>query len=223
MFEDLYKSLGKIEDKLYSETHDEDTNTKVDVKKYALITRQRIRRFLDNPIERPKMKVNKAFEYYVTSNTSLANLQERYIAMNDLIDYVNFEICPYIYDKIDILNIFQLTDTAYTQLLEDSRCGTLSGVDKESTEAIGQLLLSIDRQLLADRNMAAETGQRNAKAIDTVNRYEKKDGGHGVVVKKEATKITNQTLIYTSDNINKTIDSRFDFEAEPKDIIDMEK
>lgn len=223
MFEDLYDSLGKVADKYYSETHDEDSNTKIDTKKYALIVRQRIRRFLDNPVKRPKMKLKEAFDYYVESPSSLMNLQERYNEMNDLIDYINFEICPYIYDKIDILNIFQITSTTYSQMIEESVSETLNVEDKDTKETIKQLILSIDNQLLADRNMAAETGQRNAKAIDTVNKYDKKDGGHGVIVKKEATKITNNTLIYTSDNINKSLNDRFGFDKESIDIIDVKE
>jgi len=215
MLKELEDELTIIASKLEDESFDCDGKpVKVDTKRFAMIVRQKMRRILDNPLTRPKFSVEEAYKYYIEGVSARFNLIEAYNEMNEIIDFINMNITTYVYDRIDILNIFRITDGTYGQFIEDASSETFRIENVEDRPLIQNLWISIDKQLLADRNMAAETGQRNSKAIDTVNRYSKKDGGHGVVVKKDNGSVTNQTFILNSENIDKTIDSKFNFAIE---------
>lgn len=136
----------------------------------------KLKTIIANPILNPIMKYDEAEKYYFNSNNSLNNIQDKYITIIELQDYIiNKTGITFIYDKFIITKLLQINQDIYNKFIEDCRNGTNS-----YNEDVANLFIDIETMMLNDRNASAENNVRNAKAVDTTNRYSNKYGGYGV-------------------------------------------
>lgn len=143
--------------------------------KYMQIILSALKTILGKPKENPIMKYEQAIDYYF-SKEGLERVAEKYTLILQLQDYIiQRTSLPFIFDKYTVLKILQMTITTYSMILEDCYTGT-----NARDEDICNIFIDIDTMLLSDRNASAENGSKNAKAVDTINRYETKYGGYGV-------------------------------------------
>lgn len=152
---------------------------KINDGKYIQIILSNLRYILGDLETNPIFKNSEAEDYYFGEN-GFKNIQKKY---NDILELQNFIVMesglPFVYDKFTILKLLQLTMFTYNDFLEDIQTGI-----NARNEDVGNVFLDIELMLINDRNMSAENGTKNAKAVDTVNRYKKESGGFGVRVEK---------------------------------------
>lgn len=151
----------------------------------------KLKTIVANPINNPIMKYDEAQKYYFYSNDSLKNIQDKYITIIELQDYIISQTeITFIYDRFIISKILQITQDTFNQFIEDCRSGVNS-----YDEDIANIFVDIETMLISDRNASAENFTRNSKAIDTTNRYETKYGGYGITSVSNKNTNNAQTII----------------------------
>lgn len=202
--EKLQPTLKSIEDELYR-LMCMDKPPKINEGKFSQQIMSKLKTILGNPIENPIMKYEEAENYYFNSEDSLKNIQNKYILILELQDYIisNCGI-SFIYDRYIILKILQLTLNTYNIFIDDCK----SGVNVRN-EDISNIFLDIETMLIADRNYSAETNTRNAKAIDSVNRYKRENGGYGIEYQKEEKEQKQVVINVTNEEVKKKLHNQF--------------
>lgn len=160
-----------------------------------------------NQIENPIMTEEKAYNYYFMSNNARNNLLYKYqliINVKDLI--INETLLPFTFEKLIILKILQVTLPTYNKLL--TYCNK---DDLRVKEELADILLDIETMTLMERNLCAEMGLKNARAVDTVNRYKKEFSGFEVEQKYNDEDKLNRNEIVLSIEENKKIIDNFGF------------
>ena len=144
--------------------------------KIIQVISMRLKNILGNPIENPIMRYDEADNFYFGDN-GLKNAQQKYNEIIELQDYIIEQTnLPFIFDKYIILKILQVTLNTYNIFIEDSM-NELSS----RNEDVRNIFIDLNTMLMSDRNVSAENGTNNAKAVDTINRYKQVSGGYGVV------------------------------------------
>lgn len=214
-FDSNYLDLDMITDKLdptLISVKDEiyrlqcmDKPPKINEGKYAQQIMSKLKTILGNPIENPIMKYEEAENYYFNSEDSLKNIQNKYILILELQDYiVSNSGIAFIYDRYMILKILQLTLNSYNDFIDDCR----NGINARN-EDIANIFLDIETMLIADRNYSAETNTRNAKAIDNANRYKRENGGYGIEYQKEEKEQKQIVFNVTNEEVKKKLHNQF--------------
>ena len=202
--EKLEPTLKGIEDELYR-LMCMDKPPKINEGKYAQQIMSKLKTILGNPIENPIMKYGEAENYYFNDENSLKHIQEKYILILELQDYIiSKSNISFIYDRYIILKILQLTLNTYNSFIDDCQ----SGINARN-EDIANIFLDIETMLIADRNYSAETNTRNAKAIDNTNRYKRENGGYGIEYQKEENKTENVVFNITNEEVQKKLHNQF--------------
>lgn len=198
--EKLEPTLKGIEDELYR-LMCMDKPPKINEGKYAQQVMSKLKTILGNPIDNPIMKYDEAENYYFNDENALSNIQQKYIMIIELQDYIisNSGI-SFIYDRYIILKILQLTLNTYNSFIDDCQ----SGINSRN-EDVANIFLDIETMLISDRNYSAETNTRNAKAIDNANRYRRENGGYGVEFQREETKEKNVVINVTNEEVQKKL------------------
>ena len=186
----------------------EGKNVKIPEGRYTQVISTRLKAILGNPIENPIMRYEEAEKYYYNSENGLANLQAKYCDILELQDYiVKKTTLPFVYDKYLILKILQITLNTYNLFVEDSYSSTSA-----SDEDIRNLFADIDTMLLSDRNLSAENGTKNAKAVDTINKYKKTNGGFGIMPTNEKNNGgIREVIVITNEEAQKKLHNNFGF------------
>lgn len=202
--EKLQPTLKSINDELYR-LQCMDKPPKINEGKFSQQIMSRLKTILGNPIVNPIMRYDEAENYYFNSENSLQNIQEKYILILELQDYIisNSSIA-FIYDRYIILKILQITLMTYNDFIDDCRTGV-----NLRNEDIANIFLDIETMLIADRNYSAETNTRNAKAIDNSNRYKRENGGYGVEYQKEEKEQKNVVINITNEEVQKKLHNQF--------------
>ena len=151
---------------------------------YVVRILAKLKTIIGNPKKNPTMNFGEAEKYYVYGENALEHIQERYILILELQEYIiSKTTVPFIYDKFTILKLLQLSSTDYGIFMADALDYWKT---TEQLEEIANVFLDIDTMLLNDRMIGAENGTHNAKAIDTGNRYKKSNGGYGVKFEEDS-------------------------------------
>ena len=202
--EKLQPTLKAINDELYR-LQCMDKPPKINEGKFSQQIMSRLKTILGNPIFNPIMRYDDAETYYFNSENSLKNIQEKYIIILELQDYiVSKSGVAFIYDRYIILKILQLTLNTYNDFIDDCRTGM-----NLRNEDIANIFLDIETMLISDRNYSAETNTRNAKAIDNANRYKRENGGYGVEYQKEEKEQKNVVINITNEEVQKKLHNQF--------------
>lgn len=178
-------------------------NPKIDYGKYLQLLLSKLRLVLGNQEKNATMRVDVAEKYYWNEEDGLEHIQERYQLILELQDYIVCETClPFIYDRYTIFKLLQISSNTYNMFIDDCQ----NGVNARN-EDIANVFLDIETMLLNDRNASAENGTKNAKAIDTINRYKKHNGGFGVVSEKDDKSIGKGIIIVTPEETQRKINA----------------
>lgn len=197
----LKKVKNEIEELKYS------SKGKANEGKFVQIILSKLRKILGNPIENPIMKYADAELYYFNSEVALENMQEKYMLIIDLQDYIVEQAnVAFIYDRYTIIKLLQITLNNYNEFISEIQ----NGINARN-EDIGNLFLDIETMLLNDRNVSAENNTTNAKAIANTNRYKKENGGFGVVYESEknAKPTTINVISISQEETDKKLQSYF--------------
>lgn len=192
---------------------------KINKGEYVLRVLSKLKTIVGNPIKNPIMTYGEAENYYVYGDNALENLQQRYILILELQDYItSTTTLPFIYDKFTILKLLQLNNKDYNSFINDAE---YSWKTAGNLEHIANIFLDIDAMLLNDRMLGAENGTHNAKAIDIGNRYKRGTGGFGVKFEESESNNSGNSKSYidvTPEEAQKKLANQFGFitTEEPK-------
>ena len=175
---------------------------------FEQVISSRLKKILSNPIENPIFTKQELEDFYFGSN-GLNNITNKYIDIMDLQDYIISKTqLPFILDKYIILKMLNLSLNDYNTILSDA----VSGVNARD-ERICNIFLDIENMIISDRNSSAENGTKNAKAIDTINRYNKEHGGYGIYAVNDKNKqnVTKEIYLVSGEEVEKKLANNFGF------------
>lgn len=176
-------------------------STKVDYGRYCQIVLSKLRLILGNQERNATMRRDIAEQYYFNEENGLEHIQERYQLIIELQDDIVTNTCiPFIYDRFTILKLLQITADTYNTFISDCENGI-----NAYNEDIANLFLDIETMILNDRNTGAENGTKNAKAVDIVNRYKKKNGGFGVQFEESTNADEKKPIMITVEEAQRKI------------------
>ena len=178
----LHPLLTKINDEI-NEIMSRPKPPKINKGEYVVRVLAKLKTIIGNPILNPSMNCNEAELYYFYGENALHNIQNKYILILELQDYIiETANIPFIFDKFSILKLMQLTARDYNDFIEE---WTNSPQCTDEQQQIINILLDLDTMMINDRMLGAENGTLNAKAIDTHNRYKRKSFGFGATFEED--------------------------------------
>lgn len=174
---------------------------------YLQIITTRLKSILANPNDNPVMPNEVAHRYYFGEENGLKNTTEKYCLILDLQNFIVEKTnLPFIYDKFLIMKLLQINLKTYNEFMDLS-----INENTLNDENIRNIFADINELLLSERNASAENGITNAKAIDTFNRYQRKDGGFGIVVDKKGESEKREIYLITDEEAQKKLNNNFGF------------
>lgn len=208
---DLKKIKQKIEPVLATivklRERDEELKKKTSEQKYLQIIATRLKTILANPNDNPTFQNEVAHRYYFNDETGLKNAKRKYCEILELQSFIIEQTnLPFIYDKFLIMKMLQLNLKTYNEIMEIS-----INENTINDEDIRNIFVDINDLLLSERNASAENGLKNAKAIDTFNRYQKSDGGYGIIVDKKREVKEREIVLITDEEAQKKLSNNFGF------------
>lgn len=205
---EIIKELRPTIKKIKAEIEETKENKKFNESKFNLIIASKLKTVLGDPIKNPIMKIDDATEYYFLSEKCIEHIQEKYMLIINLQDYITQELSiPFIYEKYTVLKILQLTLNTYNEFLDECKTGV-----NARNEDVANLFIDIETMLFSDRNASAENYTKNAKAIDITNRYDKKVGGYGAVFEKDNKPPQKEVLLISPEESERRLKD-FNFSA----------
>lgn len=173
---------------------------------YVQLIATKLKTILGNPIDNPIMTSDVAHRYYYGEN-GLINTQMKYCDILDLQNHIVEKTgLPFIYDKFLILKMLQITLATYNEFIDIA-----THENTINDEDIRNIFADIDTLLLSERNSSAENGLKNANAIDRFNRYQKSDGGYGIVGSEKVDNNQKNIIVITDEIAQKKLHNNFGF------------
>lgn len=174
---------------------------------YIQLIATKLKVILANPVDNPIMTIDSARNYYFGEENGLKNTQKKYIEILGLQDYIVEETgLPFVYDKFLILKMLQITLNTYNEFVDIATYETTI-----NDEDIRNIFADIDTMILSERNSSAENGLKNATAVDRFNRYQRNDGGYGIVGSEKVDNQQKNIIIVTDETTQKKLYNNFGF------------